>query len=461
MTLKKHLIIMWLMDNLQKKSGDKRRVFSQSQRTLMQLVTLFVCFVVSPLRAQAALEIEINGGAAQQIPVAILPMAEPSTLPEKNRMHEIIANDLKSSGLFRVINTSGMPALPVSLSQVRFSDWVGLKAQGLTLGEVQLLANGQLKVNVQLIDVLRQSSMFQMNFTFPLSQYRHAAHMIADAIYEKFTGQPGAFASQIAFVSKLGKRYTLYVADTDGFNAQTLVASNEPIISPAWSPDCSQMAYVSFEKKKPVVFVQSLYSGDRHEVANFKGNNSAPAWSPDGKKIAVVLTYGANSQIYTIQPDGDDLQRVTKSNAIDTEPVFSPDGQWIYFDSDRGGRPQIYKVPVSGGSPTRVTFDGSYNVSPRFSADGQFLTFIRNDGGAFRVVLQNLTTGDTKVLSDGPQDESPTFAPNGRTIMYATRVAGRGTLATVSVDGQIKQKLQVVSGDIREPAWCHAMPVKQ
>ena len=409
--------------------------------------------------AHAALEIEISGGSAVQIPIAILPMAESANVQSKNRLHEIISNDLRSSGLFRIINTSGMPALPTNVSQIKYTDWTALKAQGLSLGEVQQAPNGGLKVTVQVMDVLRQTPLVQQTYTVSASQYRHVAHMIADQIYEKFTGQPGAFATRIAYVTKVGKRFTLQIADYDGFNAQTLVSSNEPIISPAWSPDGNRMAYVSFEKKKPVVFVQSLYTGERKAVANFKGNNSAPAWSPDGSKLAVVLTYGANSQIYTISADGSNLQQVTKSSSIDTEPAFSPDGKFIYFSSDRGGRPQIYKVPSTGGSASRVTFEGGYNVSPRFSPDGKYLTYIRNDGGSFKVAVQDLGSGDVKLLSNGSLDESPSFAPNARTIMYATRVGGRGTLATVTVDGMVRQRVSEAGGDIREPAWGPASAV--
>lgn len=413
--------------------------------------SILVWMSVNP--AQAALEIEISGGSAVQIPIAILPMNEPANLQSKNRLHEIISNDLKGSGMFRILNTSGIPALPTSAAQIKYTDWTALKAQGLSIGDVQVASNGNLKVSVQVMDVLRQTPLIQETYTVSASQYRHVAHLIADKIYEKFTGQPGAFATRIAYVTKAGKRFTLQIADYDGFNAQTLVSSNEPIISPAWSPDGGKMAYVSFEKKKPIVFVQSLYTGERKVVANFKGNNSAPAWAPDGSKLAVVLTYGANSQIYTISADGSNLQQITKSSSIDTEPAFSPDGQSIYFSSDRGGRPQIYKVPASGGSASRVTFEGAYNVSPRFSPDGKYLTYIRNDGGAFKVAVQDLGSGEVKLLSNGSQDESPSFAPNARTIMYATRVGGRGTLATVTVDGLVRQRLSEAGGDIREPAW--------
>lgn len=430
------------------------------QRLCHGLMGLMLWLGVYSLPAQAALEVEINGGVAQMIPIAILPLAEAPNSANKQRLHEVISNDLKSSGLFRIINTAGMPALPTDPTQIRYPEWTALKAQGVSVGEAQLTANGQLKVSVQVMDVLRQSALLQLNYTVSPSQYRHVAHLIADEIYAKFTGQPGAFATRIAYVTRVGKRFTLQVADADGYNAQTLVASNEPIISPAWSPDGTRMAYVSYEKKKPVVYVQSLYTGERKVVANFKGNNSAPAWSPDGRQLAVVLTYGANSQIYTIGLDGQNLQQVTKSNGIDTEPAFSPDGQYIYFTSDRGGRPQIYKVPATGGSVSRVTFEGSYNVSPRFSPDGRYLAYIRNDGGSFKVAVQTLSSGEVKLLSVGAQDESPTFAPNSRTIMYTSRLGGRNTLATVTVDGLVRQRLSEAGGDIREPAWGPAQASK-
>src|SRR5690606_37060095 len=243
---------------------------------------------------------------------------------------------------------------------------------------------------------------------------RLTAHKIADTIYEQLTGEPGVFATRISYITKIGKRYALQISDADGFNPQTVVSSNEPIISPKWSPDGTKLAYVSFEKKKPIVYVQSLVSGQRYVLANFKGNNSAPAWSPDGKKLAIVLTHGANSQIYAINADGTGLQALTKTAAIDTEPVWAPDGQSIYFTSDRGGSPQVYRMSVTGANPQRVTFDGGYNVSPRVSADGKSLAYIKRDDGKFRVAIQDLANGQVQVLSETTRDESPSFAPNGR-----------------------------------------------
>jgi len=411
---------------------------------------LSICFINV---ANAALEIEISGGGAQQIPVAILPFAETTGVSTKEMIHQIVAADLKSSGLFRVLDTRGMANLPTTPPQIKYPEWAALQAQAMTVGSVESVSGGNLNVSFYLMDVLKQTQLVGMNYQIKPTQLRATAHKIADAIYEKLTGQPGAFGSRIAYINKVGSRYTLQVADADGYNPQNVVSSNEPLISPSWSPDGTRMAYVSFEKKKPIVYVQSLRTGERQVLANYKGNNSAPAWSPDGSKLAIVLTYGANSQIYTINADGSGLKKITSSRSIDTEPAFSPDGQYIYFSSDRGGNPQIYKVSVTGGTPTRVTFDGAYNLSPHFSPDGRYLTYIRRDAGKFRVAVQDLTNGQVQLLSEGSQDESPSFSPNGRVILYATKVRGRGTLASVSIDGRVRQRLSESNGDVREPSW--------
>jgi len=414
-------------------------------------IAFFFTIALIAANANAALDIEISGGSAQQIPIAIVPFGDASSA--KENISEIISADLKRSGLFRVLETRGMANLPTSASQIKYSEWTALQAQAITVGNVEMVAGGRLKISFQLMDALKQTQLAGLDYQITPSQARITAHKIADIIYQKLTGEPGAFASRIAYITKLGKRYALQVADADGYNPQTVVSSNEPIISPAWSPDGTKLAYVSFEKKKPIVFVQSLMSGSREMVANYKGNNSAPAWSPDGSKLAIVLTYGANSQIYTIDSNGGNLKQITKSTAIDTEPAFSRDGNWIYFSSDRGGKPQIYRVPVGGGDASRVTFEGAYNVSPRFSPDGKSLVYIRNDGGRFKVALQDLASGQVQLLSEGSQDESPSFAPNGRVILYATKLGGRGGLAAVSSDGKVRQRLSESRGDVREPAW--------
>lgn len=404
-----------------------------------------------PLTSRAELTIEIVGGAAQQIPIAIVPFSQ--TANQQDNIATIVGADLRRSGLFRVLETRGVVNQPHDIPEVKYTEWAALQAQALTVGSVESQPGNRLKVSFKLLDVLKQNQLAGQDYNITASQLRATAHKIADIIYQKLTGEMGVFSSRISYVSKANKRYSLLVSDADGYNAQTIVSSNEPIISPAWSPDGTKLAYVSFEKKKPVIFIQSLVSGQRTVLANFKGNNSAPSWAPDGKKLAIVLTHGANSQVYTINADGTGLQQITHSSAIDTEPTWSPDGDWIYFTSDRGGSPQIYRVGTAGGNPQRVTFEGGYNVSPRFSPDGKSLAYIRQEQGRFRVALQELATGQVQLLSETSKDESPSFAPNGRMILYATSINGKGTLAAVSADGRVKQRLSETSGDVREPAW--------
>jgi len=422
-------------------------------RLIFPRLTIFFTVLFITSVANAALEIEISGGSAQQVPIAIVPFGQTGNVSAQENISSIIGADLRRSGLFRVLETGGVVNRPTDTAQIKYAEWAALQAQAMAVGNVEALAGNRLKVTFKLADVLKQTQLAGMEYNIAPSQLRTTAHKIADVIYQKLTGEVGIFASRIAYINKAKGRYALQVADADGVNPQTVVSSNEPIISPAWSPDGSKLAYVSFEKKKPIIFVQSLMTGQRLTLANFKGNNSAPAWSPDGSKLAIVLTYGANSQVYTINADGTGLKQLTKSSAIDTEPTWSPDAKWIYFSSDRGGKPQIYKVSSIGGEAQRVTFEGSYNLSPRFSPDGKSLAMIRNDGGKFRVALQDLSNGQVQLLSEGAQDESPSFAPNGRLILYATRVGGRGALAAVSSDGRVKQRLSESGGDVREPAW--------
>ncbi|MCB5188663.1 Tol-Pal system beta propeller repeat protein TolB [Methylobacillus caricis] len=422
----------------------------------MNKLRLFLSLLVFilPLSAKAALTIEIVGGAAQQIPIAIVPFAQPGQIAgQQDTIANIIGADLRRSGLFRVLETRGVANQPSDISQVSYSDWAAIQAQALTIGSIETLPGNRLKVSFRLLDVYKQNQLVGMEYNITPAQLRMTAHRIADVIYQKLTGEPGVFATRISYVTKTNGRYSLQVADADGYNPQTVVSSVEPIISPVWSPDGTRLAYVSFEKKKPIVYVQSLVSGQRTVLANFKGNNSAPSWSPDGKRLAIVLTYAANSQIYSINADGTGLQQLTHTSAIDTEPVWSPDGRYIYFTSDRGGNPQIYRMSTSGGDASRVTFEGSYIVSPRISPDGKSLAYIRRDEGRFRVALQDVASGQVQILSDTARDESPSFAPNGRMILYATRINGKGALAAVSADGKVRQRLSETGGDVREPAW--------
>ncbi|SCY67075.1 TolB protein [Nitrosospira sp. Nl5] len=414
------------------------------------LYVLFLWLAAAPV--QAALDIEIFGGGATQIPIAIVPFAHEEKLGQS--ITSVVGADLQRSGLFKLVDPRGLA--PHEPMEVVYPEWVSRGAGALVIGSTITLPGGNVAVRVGLLDVAKQVQLASYSETVPAGQLRAAAHRIADLIYEKLTGDVGVFSTRIAYVVKEGKKYALQVADADGFNAQSVIEYTEPIISPAWSPDGTQLAYVSFENKKPVVYVQTLATRTRKAVANFKGSNSAPAWSPDGKKLAVVLSLMGGSQIFLVNADGGGLQRLSQSSGIDTEPSFSPDGQSIIFTSDRGGSPQIYRMPITGrasGTAERLTFEGSYNVSPDYSRDGRSFTFIHRNGDRFNVAIQDLATRQVQLLTDSKFDESPSFAPNGRIILYATEVKGRGILSAVTSDGKTRQQLSTQAGDVREPAW--------
>ena len=418
-------------------------------RFVFRNLLLLLAFVCSS--AQAQLSIEITGGGANQIPIGVLRFAGEQVLPQN--ISDIVEADLQRSGRFRMLFAGNVDPLPTEVAQVNFDDWKSRSADALVIGSVVRLADGRFEARFRLLDVPKQTQIGGVAFTLNAQQVRITAHRIADMIYEKLTGDRGVFSTRIAYVVKQGHRFELQIADADGVGAQTALASREPIISPAWSPDGTKLAYVSFENKKPVVYVHSLVSGRRQVVANFKGSNSAPAWSVDGSQLAVVLSKDGGSQIYLIGPDGSNPRRITHSGAIDTEPFFAPDGQSIYFTSDRGGSPQIYRMGLTGGDATRVTFSGNYNVSPRVSPDGKTLIYIARENGRFQLKSLDLASGQAQSLTDGQHDESPSIAPNGKMILYATQINNRGSLAAVSIDGRVKQRLSVQAADVREPAW--------
>ncbi len=402
--------------------------------------------------AQAQLTIEIIGGGANQIPIAVLPFVGESALPQS--ITEIVEQDLSRSGRFRAIFVGGVSPPPTEIAQVNFAEWKSRLADAMLIGEAKRLSDGRFEVRFRLLDVLKQSQIGGIAFTLTAAQTRLTAHKIADFVYEKLTGERGVFSTRIAYIVKQGPRFELRVADADGQNAQSILISSEPIMSLSWAPDGARMAYVSFQNKKPILFVQNLTASKQPSpVANYRGSNSAPAWSPDGKQLAAVLTKDGSSQIYLMNADGTNLRRITFSDAIDTEPFFTPDGQSIYFTSDRGGSPQIYRMSAGGGEPLRVTFEGDYNVSPRVSPDGKILAYISRISGRFQLMAMDLESKQVQTLTDGPRDESPSFAPNGRIILYATDVDNRGVLAAVSSDGRFKQRLGIQAADVREPSW--------
>ena len=414
-----------------------------------RLLLLFALFLALPARAQLTFDITTSGG--KQIPVAVMPFAGEAAQPQS--VSEVVAADLGRTGLFRLVNTVGVSPLPTEPSEVNFADWTARTAEALVIGKIEAQGAGRVEVRFRLFDVGKQSQLASYSYVVAPAQLRATAHRIADLIYEKLTGDKGVFSTKITYVVKRGTRYELQVADADGFNPQTVLASNEPIMSPSWSPDGSRLAYVSFDLKKPVVVVQNLAQGTTRVIANFRGNNSAPAWSPDGQQLLVALTKDGLTQVYRVSATGGEARRLTDSTGIDTQPAYSPDGQWIAFTSDRGGSPQVYRMPASGGQAERLTFEGSYNVGPRYSPDGKSIAYVSRDSGRYRIAVMDLATKQWQYVTEGGLDDSPTFAPNGKMILYEASVGGRGNLAAVSGDGRVRQRLTSTAGDVQDPAW--------
>ncbi|HMC13321.1 MAG TPA: Tol-Pal system beta propeller repeat protein TolB [Gallionellaceae bacterium] len=407
---------------------------------------LFLLGLTLPARAE--LTIEITGAGEHQIPIAVVPFAGEEKSAQN--ISSVVSADLLRSGLFRLVNVTGKT--PHQPSEVTFADWAGTDA--LAIGSVTEQTNGRMAVQFRLLDVVRQTELLGQSVSAKGSQLRAIAHRIADMIFEKLTGTRGVFSTRIAYVNRQTGSYRLVVADSDGYGEQTVLSSVEPIMSPAWSPDGSHLAYVSFEKRHAVVYVQSLLTGQRLLLANFEGSNSAPAWSLDGRQLAIVLSRDGSSQIYLIRPDGSGLHRISFSEAIDTEPCFSSDGQFLLFTSDRGGSPQIYQMSTDGiGTAERLTFEEGNNFSPRYSPDGKSFTYTHLVNGSFYIAVQDFATQQMQMLTGGGWEKRPSFAPNGKMVLFANEAQGRGILSTVSSDGRVKQKMFPQSGDIREPTW--------
>ncbi|MEO6975867.1 MAG: Tol-Pal system beta propeller repeat protein TolB [Gallionella sp.] len=400
--------------------------------------------------ACAALNIEIIGAGEHQIPIAIVPFGGDDKLAIS--INAVIVGDLQRSGLFRMVDPIGKS--PHQLADVSYPDWQVRGADALVIGTVALQPNGRIEANFRLLDVVKQIQLVGQSVSANGNQMRAVGHRISDLIYQKLTGDEGVFSTRIAYVNRQGKgKYSLIVADSDGYNEQNVLEQSEPIMSPAWSPDGSHLAYVSFETGHAVVYVQSLYTRQRVVLADFSGSNSAPAWSPDGKHLAVVLTRDGSSEIYLVRPDGSGLRRITFSGSIDTEPNFSPDGQSLLFTSDRGGSAQIYTTLVAGGAEQRLTFGDGNNFSPHYSPDGKGFVYTHFVNGQFFIATQDFKSGQAEFLTQGGWEKNPSFAPNGKLILFASEARGRGILATVSSDGRVQQHMFTQSGDAREPVW--------
>ena len=418
--------------------------------TMKKLSFLFLLILLHA-SAWAQFRVEVSGVGLTQVPVAIAPFRGEDSSGLK--IAAIVQADLERSGQFRGVDTASN--ILDETSRLDFSNWRQKNADALLVGSIGRLADGRYDIRMRLWDVVKGVDLGSQSKAVTQADLRLAAHEIADYVYEKLTGDKGIFSTRIAYVTKRGQNFNLWVADADGEGPQSALASSEPIISPAWSPNGRQLAYVSFEARKPTIYVHEVATGKRRLVANFKGSNSAPAWSPDGKTLAVTLSRDGGSQLNLLDSSvpGSEPRRIAQSSAIDTEPVFTADGKSIYFVSDRGGSPQIYRVPVTGGNPERVTFSGSYNISPAISPDGRWLAYISRVNGAFKLHVMDLSSNTATALTDTIADERPSFSPNSRLLIYATQQQGKEALMTTTLDGKIKARLAGQNGDIREPNW--------
>ncbi|MEE8429038.1 MAG: Tol-Pal system beta propeller repeat protein TolB, partial [Gammaproteobacteria bacterium] len=419
-------------------------------------VLLIVILSSLPGSVWAALTIEITQGREGALPIAIVPFGwqgAASQAPED--IAAIVAGDLRRSGSFAPLPERDMFSRPHDGSQVRFQDWRILGVGSLVIGKLQDQGGGNYVARFQLFDVFRAKQIAGYNIPAKREELRRVAHYISDLVYEQLTGQPGAFNTRMAYVTAIRSgtkfKYELQVADSDGHNPQTVLRSTEPVMSPSWSPDGMQLAYVSFEKKKPEIYIQDVATAQRRRVSSQPGINGAPVWSPDGKRLALTLSRDGNPEIYVLDIRSDKLRRLTNHSAIDTEPVWAPDGRSLVFTSDRGGGPQLYRVSASGGAARRLTFEGNYNAAADFSPDGRKLAMVHTSGGRYQIAVLDLETDLLRILTDGSLDESPSFAPNGSMILYATNDGPRGVLSAVSVDGRFRQRLLLRKGDVREP----------
>ena len=424
-------------------------------KTLVRVFALSV-FLFIWQSAHAVLEIEITQGVEGALPIAIAVFAgETYTAPEA--IETIVRNDLARSGFFDVLDKQRFPQVVVNPSQLDFKAWRDTGVESLLLGKITQAGDDQYRIEFQLIDLIRKKRLLGNVIPAGTKDVRKVGHKISDLVFESLTGIRGAFSTRVAYVSTINrggiKKYVLQIADADGYNARTIFSSSKQILSPAWSPDGSRLAYVSFESDNSAIYVQDIIQGTRAKVSAKSGINSAPSWSPDGRRLALTLSAGGSPDIYILDLGAKNLKRLTSGSAIDTEPSWMPDGKTLLFTSDRSGGPQIYQVSVNGGKAQRLTFDGKYNAAADISPDGRFIALVNNSGNGFRIAIMDMQSKAMRVISNGNLDEGPSFAPNGSMIMYATADQGRGVLAAVSADGRVKQKLRLTEGDVREPSW--------
>ena len=430
-------------------------------KIFLLVLAAFLALALVPASAQSSLNIQIVKGTLSSTPITVVPFAlQGGTQPTTDEA-DVIHNDINRSCKFSARDKASIVELPSQGSDIKFATWRLLKQDYIVVGRLKDAGNGMVQVEYELWDVNKQQSLLSQSMQpVPVGDLRNVAHQIADAIYEKITGVRGAFFTRIAYITAVGlgnnTSYSLLVADSDGFNPQVVARSKESLLSPAWSPDGKKIAYVSFESGNSNIYVQDITTGSRQLVESHpKGINGAPAWSPDGSKLAVALSFSGNLNIYVLNMASRQETRVTSDNlAINTQPVWSPDGQTIYFTSDRSGKPQIYQVSASGGSATRISFQGQSNQNVSVSYDGKQIAMVQGNGNVYRIGIADQTLGgQVHFVSPGPFDESPSFAPNASMLLYAATEGTRGVLYSVSADGNVRQRLVLSDGDVREPAW--------
>ena len=426
---------------------------------IQRIVVAFLVAAFLPGAVHAVITIKITRSVEAKQPIAVVPFGwQSGSRSAPVDVAAIVADDLARTGLFEPVPFADLPSRPFQHAQINFGDWRLLGTGSLVIGNVTPSLDGGYVIEFQLYDVLRRRQIVGFQLTTTEQSMRRAAHRIADVIHEKLTGVRGAFDTRIAYVNELrgadgDVRYALVVADADGHNEHVILDSVRPVMSPSWSPDGKKLAYVSFEADRPHIFIQDLATGERERITSFPGLNGAPAFSPDGRHLAMTLSKDGNPEIYVMELRSKRLRRVTQSAAIDTEPSWSPDGEFLAFTSNRGGQPQIYRVAAEGGVPERITFEGNYNTRPVYSPDGDKIALVHGDGGRYRIGLLHLENRALQVLTDSELDESPSFAPNGSMILYATSDGAGSVLAAVSPNGKLHQRVAAQTGGVREPAW--------